>query len=77
LLPASKIKARRGTKISPIKGADFNEEGGLSKSIEKHVNESRTKSVQGLPNKLQSPAKNLNNESVFIINNNTNNSPGA
>jgi len=69
LLPASKIKARRGTKISPIKALDQNEEG------DKHVNESRTKSVKGLPGRLQSPAKNLHNESIDNINNNL--SPGA
>jgi len=39
------------------------------------VNESRTKSVKGLPGRLQSPTKNLHNESIDNINNNL--SPGA
>jgi hypothetical protein len=74
LLPASKIKARRGTKISPIKGTEPNEEGT---TLDKHVNDQRTKSVRGLPNRLSSPLKNnlINNDSLENINNN--NSPGT
>ena len=76
MLPASKIKARRGTKVSPVKGGDLIEENALAKSLDKHVNESRTKSVKGLHNnRIQSPGKTLHNESVVNINNN--NSPGA
>ncbi len=79
-MPASKIKGRRGTKISPIKGSELiAEDGTLIKSIDKGVAESRTKSVKGLhkPSRvLQSPEKmGAHNDSVVIINNN--NSPGA